>query len=153
MGIKFQNIILSFLFVGICVVNSNAQVLANFENFNLERGEYLNNAAPYQGFRSGSIELPNFYDAQFDYWSGFAISADTNTTSPGFLNQYSVIAGTGASGSTMYAVGYIFDPIIVRLQGTNAEIAKELIDNSGMPILSATEFQEAADQVKAALTK
>jgi succinyl-CoA synthetase beta subunit len=42
-------------------------------------------------------------------------------------------------------------PIIVRLQGTNAEIAKELIDNSGMPILSAVEFQEAADQVKVAL--
>jgi succinyl-CoA synthetase beta subunit len=40
-------------------------------------------------------------------------------------------------------------PIIVRLQGTNAAIAKELIDNSGMPILSV-EFQEAADQVKAA---
>jgi succinyl-CoA synthetase beta subunit len=32
-------------------------------------------------------------------------------------------------------------PIIVRLQGTNAAIAKELIDNSGMPILSAVEFQ------------
>jgi hypothetical protein len=30
---------------------------------------------------------------------------------------------------------------------TNAAIAKEL-DNSGMPILSAVEFQEAADQVK-----
>ncbi|WP_306352627.1 ADP-forming succinate--CoA ligase subunit beta [Flavobacterium sp. '19STA2R22 D10 B1'] len=44
-------------------------------------------------------------------------------------------------------------PIIVRLQGTNAEIAKELIDNSGMPILSAVEFQEAADQVQAALKK
>ena len=43
-------------------------------------------------------------------------------------------------------------PIIVRLQGTNADIAKELIDNSGMPILSATLFQEAADQVKAALS-
>src|SRR3970040_826079 len=43
-------------------------------------------------------------------------------------------------------------PIIVRLQGTNAVIAKELIDNSGMPILSAVEFQEAADQVKAALS-
>jgi succinyl-CoA synthetase beta subunit len=41
--------------------------------------------------------------------------------------------------------------IIVRLQGTNAAIAKELIDNSGMPILSAVEFQEA-DQVKAALS-
>lgn len=43
-------------------------------------------------------------------------------------------------------------PIIVRLQGTNAEIAKELIDNSGMPILSAVEFQEAADQVQKALS-
>jgi succinyl-CoA synthetase beta subunit len=43
-------------------------------------------------------------------------------------------------------------PIIVRLQGTNAELAKEMIDNSGMPILSAVQFQEAADQVKAALS-
>ena len=43
-------------------------------------------------------------------------------------------------------------PIIVRLQGTNAEVAKEMIDNSGMPILSAVQFQEAADQVKAALS-
>lgn len=43
-------------------------------------------------------------------------------------------------------------PIIVRLQGTNAEVAKELIDNSGMPILSAVAFQEAADQVQAALS-
>ncbi|MHC5309872.1 ADP-forming succinate--CoA ligase subunit beta [Myroides sp. LJL116] len=43
-------------------------------------------------------------------------------------------------------------PIIVRLQGTNAELAKELIDASGMPILSAVAFQEAADQVKAALS-
>ena len=43
-------------------------------------------------------------------------------------------------------------PIIVRLQGTNAELAKELIDQSGMPILSAVAFQEAADQVKAALS-
>ncbi|MGG5505875.1 MULTISPECIES: ADP-forming succinate--CoA ligase subunit beta [unclassified Myroides] len=43
-------------------------------------------------------------------------------------------------------------PIIVRLQGTNAELAKELIDQSGMPILSAVAFQEAADQVQAALS-
>ena len=36
-------------------------------------------------------------------------------------------------------------PIIVRLQGTNADIAKELIDNSGLDVESAVEFQEAAD--------
>ena len=38
-------------------------------------------------------------------------------------------------------------PIILRLQGTNAKEAKELIDASGMAIISATEFQEAADKV------
>ena len=42
-------------------------------------------------------------------------------------------------------------PLIVRLQGTNAEIAKELIDNSGMDVQSATEFQEAADKVQAVI--
>jgi succinyl-CoA synthetase beta subunit len=44
-------------------------------------------------------------------------------------------------------MGTIKVPIIVRLQGTNADIAKELIDNSGLAVLSATEFQEAADKV------
>jgi len=39
-------------------------------------------------------------------------------------------------------------PIIVRLQGTNADIAKALIDNSGLDVQSAVEFQEAADKVQ-----
>mgnify|MGYP002713158484 FL=1 len=43
-------------------------------------------------------------------------------------------------------------PIIVRLQGTNAKEAKELIDNSGMKIISATEFKEAADKVQEVLS-
>lgn len=43
-------------------------------------------------------------------------------------------------------------PIIVRLQGTNAEIAKELIDNSGLAVHSAVQFQEAADKVKEVLS-
>ena len=42
-------------------------------------------------------------------------------------------------------------PIIVRLQGTNADIAKELIDSSGLDVQSAVEFQEAADKVQAVL--
>lgn len=38
-------------------------------------------------------------------------------------------------------------PIIVRLQGTNAIEAKQLIDASGLDVISATQFQEAADKV------
>jgi len=39
-------------------------------------------------------------------------------------------------------------PIIVRLQGTNAEIAKKMIDDSGLKVLSAITLEEAADKVK-----
>ena len=42
-------------------------------------------------------------------------------------------------------------PIIVRLQGTNALEAKQLIDASGLDVISVTEFQEAADKVKEVL--
>jgi len=39
-------------------------------------------------------------------------------------------------------------PVIVRLQGTNAEEAKVLIDNSGLSVHSAITLQEAANLVK-----
>ena len=42
-------------------------------------------------------------------------------------------------------------PIIVRLQGTNAELAKEIIEQSGLEVHAAVQFQEAADKVKALL--
>ncbi|MBK6496635.1 MAG: ADP-forming succinate--CoA ligase subunit beta [Saprospiraceae bacterium] len=50
-------------------------------------------------------------------------------------------------------MGNINVPIIVRLQGTNADIAKELIDNSGLEVLSAIQLQEAADLVKKMIQK
>ncbi|MEM9885063.1 MAG: ADP-forming succinate--CoA ligase subunit beta [Bacteroidota bacterium] len=43
-------------------------------------------------------------------------------------------------------------PIIVRLQGTNADLAKEIIDESGLAVKSAILLQEAADLVKEALS-
>ncbi|HLS29818.1 MAG TPA: ADP-forming succinate--CoA ligase subunit beta [Flavobacteriaceae bacterium] len=43
-------------------------------------------------------------------------------------------------------------PIIVRLQGTNAEEAKKMIDGSGLNVESAITFQEAADKVQKVLS-
>ena len=48
-------------------------------------------------------------------------------------------------------IGNIPVPIIVRLQGTNADIAKVLIEKSGLNVYSVTEFQEAADKVQEVL--
>jgi succinyl-CoA synthetase beta subunit len=45
------------------------------------------------------------------------------------------------------SIGTIPVPVIVRLQGTNADIAKKIIDESGLQVMGAVEFQEAADLV------
>ncbi len=44
-------------------------------------------------------------------------------------------------------LGGINVPIVARLQGTNADIAKKIIDESGLAVHSAIELQEAADLV------
>ncbi len=48
-------------------------------------------------------------------------------------------------------IGDIRVPVIVRLQGTNAEEARELIGLSGLQVIAASTFTDAADKVKAAL--
>ena len=48
-------------------------------------------------------------------------------------------------------MGDINVPIIVRLQGTNADLAKTIIDESGLAVKSAILLQEAADRVKEVL--
>jgi succinyl-CoA synthetase beta subunit len=48
-------------------------------------------------------------------------------------------------------IGQIDIPIIVRLQGTNAEEAKEIIDNSGLKVHSAILLKEAAKLVTEAI--
>ena len=50
------------------------------------------------------------------------------------------------------SIGKINVPVIVRLQGTNAEEAKKIIDDSGLAVLSATSFKEAAEKIKKVLS-
>ena len=45
-------------------------------------------------------------------------------------------------------IGQIDVPIIVRLQGTNAEKAKKIIEESGLKVHSTTILKEAAEKVK-----
>jgi len=49
-------------------------------------------------------------------------------------------------------IGDIKVPVIVRLQGTNAIEARDLIDNSGLKVIAATTFTDAAEKVRIALS-
>jgi len=48
-------------------------------------------------------------------------------------------------------IGNISIPIIIRLQGTNADLAKKIIDESGLSVRSAIELKEAAEIVSEVL--
>ena len=87
-----------------------------FENFNLAPDEFLNGSDGSGGFETDGYFLPNqFTDAGgYTYWSGWAISSMTDTTTPGFLNEYSCIAGSGADNSTTYATSFVLGESVVR---------------------------------------
>ena len=42
-------------------------------------------------------------------------------------------------------------PLVVRLQGTNVDIGKDLIEKSGLPVITADDIGEAAEKAVAAL--
>ena len=95
-----------------------AQTTATFENISVPAAtHYLDNAGASGVFSSGNTELHNYYDAQFFYWEGWAISTVTDNQTVGFGNQYSAITGEGANGSATYAVGYTYSGNAVRLTG------------------------------------
>lgn len=90
------------------------QTTTDFENFGLSVGE-SNNNAPDGTFTSGNVSL--FNNNPGGFWEGWAISAQNDTLTPGFMNDLSVIAGEGAEGSTSFAVTYAFSPQKITLTG------------------------------------
>jgi len=50
------------------------------------------------------------------------------------------------------SIGEIKVPVVVRLQGTNAPEAREIIDHSGLSVISAISFSEAAEKIGKALS-
>lgn len=96
---------------------ATAQTIADFENFTIESESFLNGSDGSMGFTSGPVFLPNDYNADFDSWSGWAISNTTDNTTPGFLNQYSAIPGGGANASSNYAVTFVLGSTLLSLEG------------------------------------
>ena len=58
------------------------------------------------GFESGGVLFRNTYTPAFSSWEGGAYSNTTDTTTPGFGNQFSAVAGGGQGGSLTYAVAF-----------------------------------------------
>lgn len=113
-----------------------AQTVADFENIELSQDTFNNGADGSGGFISGQVFLPNDYSSDFDAWTGWALSSKKDSISAGFPNQYSCIAATGAEKSNNYAVGFAFDPIIMKISNENVMINSIMINNATYPFLS-----------------
>jgi hypothetical protein len=77
-----------------------------FENLPLEESGYFIADDGSGGFTSGNAYFKTSYNPDYQSWSGFAYTNHTDTETKGYANQYSSIAGSGAGGSSNYAVLY-----------------------------------------------
>ena len=97
-----------FTFIVLTFTTCGFAATADFQDLTLAASSFYNNGS----FTSGGAGFNNSFTdfgGGFTGWEGFAYSNMTDTTTPGFGNQYSAIPGHGASGSTNYAVGFVGD--------------------------------------------
>jgi len=116
---KTRTIVARLCAIGFCLGGSAPQpvhaIIADFSDLTLSPDSYSNNSS----FSSNGAGFNNSYDSLFGSWGGFSYSNKTDTTTPGYLNQYSAITGTSAAGIAggIYAVAYedSFTPTTPRL--------------------------------------
>jgi len=77
-----------------------------FSDLSLPAGSFYNGSDDAGGFTSGGAFFNNTHDPEYGSWGGWAYSNVNDTTTPGWMNQYAAITGTGLGASGIYAVAY-----------------------------------------------
>ena len=127
-----------------CMVNGAGLAMATMDIIKLRGGEPANFLDVGGGANAQTVE------------AGFRIILKDPNVKAILINIFGGIVRCDrvANGvvEAYKSIGEINVPIIVRLQGTNAEEAKKIIDESGLRVESAIVLQEAADKVKQVLS-
>ena len=123
-----------------CMVNGAGLAMATMDIIKLSGGEPANFLDVGGGANAQTVE------------AGLKIILDDPRVKAVLINIFGGIVRCDrvASGvvEAYKKLGNIKVPIIVRVQGTNAEEGKAVIDGSGLKVYSAITLQEAADLVK-----
>lgn len=102
----------------------NNFMVADFENYTLDGINYFK--APSVEFSNtitsgiGMFKNTYTYNGQYDYdsWTGFAFSKVNNTVLSGISNQYASAAGKGFNNSSIYAISYSDNEILLNTAQT-----------------------------------
>jgi len=118
----------------------DSDLVADMEDLGLAAESFWNGADGSGGFVSGPARFLNAYDAEYSSWSGFAASRMTDTTTPGYENQYSASPGGGAGPSAAYALAFTgLGPARLELEGgpsSEAALAGLWVTNTTYTYLS-----------------
>ncbi len=127
-----------------CMVNGAGLAMATMDMIKLSGGEPANFLDVGGGANATTVE------------AGFRIILKDANVKAILINIFGGIVRCDrvAQGvvDAYKAIGTINVPVIVRLQGTNAEIAKDLIEKSGLKVQSAILLSEAASLVNKAVS-
>ncbi len=126
-----------------CMVNGAGLAMATMDIIKLSGGSPANFLDVGGGTNAKTVE------------AGFRIILKDPTVKAILINIFGGIVRCDrvANGvvEAYKSIGKIEVPVIVRLQGTNAEEAKKIIDESGLSVYSAISFREAAEKVREVL--
>lgn len=84
---------------------------ATFEDVKIDDGKTFfngngNDDEPTSTFKSGSYTFSNYKYESWNFWCEYAVSKSTSTTYTDMSDQYNSVVGSGANGSSQYAVIY-----------------------------------------------
>lgn len=102
----FQFAVLAAVISSCTPESETKTTMVDFENVLLNTDSIWNGSDGSGQFTTAHATFQNSYNAAWMSWTGFACSAKTDTKTPGFENQYSVIAGSGALMSKKFAIAY-----------------------------------------------
>lgn len=131
----------------IALTNLQAQTTVDFEDLSLPAADTFYTGEDLAGqFSSGNVVFQNQYETtQWGYsWSGFAYSNMTDNQTPGFGNQYSSFAGSGADNSENYAVYYNGDTLV--FPGSGVNLGEVQITNTSFAGISMRDGDQFAKQ-------
>ncbi|TAE55718.1 MAG: succinate--CoA ligase subunit beta, partial [Bacteroidetes bacterium] len=127
-----------------CMVNGAGLAMATMDMIKLSGGEPANFLDVGGGANAQTVE------------QGFRIILKDPKVKAILLNVFGgIVRCDRVANGVVEAyknIGEIHVPIIVRLQGTNAELAAQIINESGLRVTSAITLAEAAARVREALS-
>ncbi|MCX7877961.1 MAG: succinate--CoA ligase subunit beta, partial [Ignavibacteria bacterium] len=121
-----------------CMVNGAGLAMATMDMIKLAGGEPANFLDVGGGASKETVE------------NGFRIIMSDPNVKAILINVFGgIVRCDRIAGGVIEAAKnlHINIPVVVRLAGTNAELAKKMLDESGLNIISASGFRDAADKI------